>query len=344
MFSFHKPKVYRSSTGCCICRAKSSSSRFTDSKKYEDDFIECFQLEERRAGEICNACVLLVKRWKKLPAGSERNWRHVVDARAGPGTKSLSKFKSLKSKKKPKLRADLVMKSPRSEDQETATVSSSAPAKRRKHIYRKQTPTSTASLLLQAPGRLREASPGALSDDIPGDECLSGGSDLEDMEEEDMTLDLSQPASPTPSLDNNRAKSPQTSSFLDLTFWKREVTCCGTVFKGRHGEVLIDMRLLKPCGGCPLFKSPAPSRPASPTSQPGVKNNAVTTLLAAASKDSDSSSDSGYDESSNPSSLAAKAAASAAAATVSQVEAANQSRPAVIQSPRSSKPTVAVDN
>jgi hypothetical protein len=53
------------------------SSRFTDSKKYEDDFLECFQLEERRAGEICNACVLLVKRWKKLPAGSERNWRHV---------------------------------------------------------------------------------------------------------------------------------------------------------------------------------------------------------------------------------------------------------------------------
>ncbi|KAF4527424.1 hypothetical protein B566_EDAN015944, partial [Ephemera danica] len=92
---------------------------------------------------------------------------NVVDARAGPGTKSLSKFKSLKSKKKPKLRADLVMKSPRSEDQETATVSSSAPAKRRKHIYRKQTPTSTVSLLLQTPGRLREASPGALSDDIP---------------------------------------------------------------------------------------------------------------------------------------------------------------------------------
>jgi hypothetical protein len=53
------------------------SSRFTDSKKYEDDFMDCFQLHERRSGEICNACVLLVKRWKKLPAGSERNWRHV---------------------------------------------------------------------------------------------------------------------------------------------------------------------------------------------------------------------------------------------------------------------------
>jgi hypothetical protein len=62
--------VMETSFYCC-------SSRFTDSKKYEDDFMDCFQLHERRSGEICNACVLLVKRWKKLPAGSERNWRHV---------------------------------------------------------------------------------------------------------------------------------------------------------------------------------------------------------------------------------------------------------------------------
>lgn len=32
---------------------------------------------ETRSGEICNACVLLVKRWKKLPAGSKKNWNHV---------------------------------------------------------------------------------------------------------------------------------------------------------------------------------------------------------------------------------------------------------------------------
>lgn len=89
MFSFHKPKIYRSNSGCCICRAKSSSSRFTDSKKYEAEFEKCFRIVgEKRSGEICNACVLLVKRWKKLPIGTNRNWHHVVDARAGPGTKS----------------------------------------------------------------------------------------------------------------------------------------------------------------------------------------------------------------------------------------------------------------
>jgi hypothetical protein len=72
------------------------SSRFTDSKKYETDFIQCFQLETPRRGEICNACVLLVKRFKRLPPGSNRHWGHVVDARTGPGLKSMTKFKKRK--------------------------------------------------------------------------------------------------------------------------------------------------------------------------------------------------------------------------------------------------------
>lgn len=63
-------------------------SRFTSSVKYEEHFERCFQLTEARRGEICNACVLLVKRFKKLPSGTCRHWGHVVDARAGPGVKN----------------------------------------------------------------------------------------------------------------------------------------------------------------------------------------------------------------------------------------------------------------
>ena len=72
---------------------ESFSSRFTDSLKYEDTFRGCFNLGEDRVGEICNACVLLVKRWKKLPKNTKRNWSHVVDARAGPGAKNFVKQK-----------------------------------------------------------------------------------------------------------------------------------------------------------------------------------------------------------------------------------------------------------
>ncbi|TMW53414.1 hypothetical protein DOY81_001536 [Sarcophaga bullata] len=97
MFNFHKPRTYRSTEGCCICKAKSSSSRFTDSRKYERDTMQCFDLKYPRQGEICNACVLLVKRFKRLPVGSKRNWSHVVDAKAGIGpgcSKIQTKYKS----------------------------------------------------------------------------------------------------------------------------------------------------------------------------------------------------------------------------------------------------------
>ncbi|MEQ2167092.1 hypothetical protein GOODEAATRI_000648 [Goodea atripinnis] len=42
MFGFHKSKIYRSNDGCCICKTKSSSSRFTDSSRYEETFRMCF--------------------------------------------------------------------------------------------------------------------------------------------------------------------------------------------------------------------------------------------------------------------------------------------------------------
>ena len=78
MFGSHKPKVYRSSSGCCICGSKSSSSRFTPTEKYENLFTACFEVEQgSRSGLICNACVLLVKRWQKLPEENKRSWSHV---------------------------------------------------------------------------------------------------------------------------------------------------------------------------------------------------------------------------------------------------------------------------
>ena len=43
--------------------------------------------------------MLIVKRWKKLPQNSGKNWAHVVDARTGPGTKNI--FKQKKTKESP---------------------------------------------------------------------------------------------------------------------------------------------------------------------------------------------------------------------------------------------------
>ena len=58
-----------------------SGDRLGVGQKYEGWFSPCFQLSEQRGGEICNACVLLVKRFRKLPTGHSQHWAHVVDAR-----------------------------------------------------------------------------------------------------------------------------------------------------------------------------------------------------------------------------------------------------------------------
>ncbi|XP_042259754.1 SIN3-HDAC complex-associated factor-like isoform X1 [Thunnus maccoyii] len=191
MFGFHKPKMYRSIDGCCICRAKSSSSRFTDSKRYETDFKSCFGLGEVRCGDICNACVLLVKRWKKLPAGSKKNWNHVVDAKAGSSVKSTLKTKKMQKKLRPSQMNRVQSELKRNNSDAHSTTSSASPA--------------------QSPSYSNQSDEGS-------DTELSAGDAL-----------------------------PPAFSFLDLTYWKRQKVCCGIVYKGRYGEVIIDPHLYKPC-------------------------------------------------------------------------------------------------
>ncbi|XP_029902046.1 SIN3-HDAC complex-associated factor-like [Myripristis murdjan] len=191
MFGFHKPKMYRSIEGCCICRAKSSSSRFTDSKRYERDFKSCFGLGEVRCGDICNACVLLVKRWKKLPAGSKKNWNHVVDAKGGASMKATLKTKKIKKKARPSQISRVQSELKRNNSDAHSTTSSASPA--------------------QSPSYSNQSDEGSDTELSPG-----------------------------------TAHSPA-FSFLDLTYWKRQKVCCGIVYKGRYGEVIIDPHLYKPC-------------------------------------------------------------------------------------------------
>lgn len=190
MSTFHKPKVFRSQVGCCICRAKSSSSRFTDSSKYEDQFQTCFKLEEERIGEICNACVLLVKRWKKMPKNTKRNWAHVVDARAGPGAKNFVKQK--KKEEKP---------------EEFEKI-------RRKHVYRKKSRSTDE----ESTSRPQTPMSSYLSAaDVGGAKAAK------------------------------RIEDNQVSDFFDSSYWNKELICCGVIFRGLLGEVMVDPRLYKRC-------------------------------------------------------------------------------------------------
>lgn len=186
--------MYRSLDGCCICKAKSSSSRFTDSTRYEKDFQSCFGLLEARSGDMCNACVLLVKRWKKLPNETQKTWNHVVDARAGYNLKT-----AMRRKKR--------------------TVSG---CRMKFHHIRK---------LNQKFNRQNSDAHSSTSSRSPAQSpCYSNHSDdCSDME-----------------VNSSHSRNPA-FSFLDHTYWRRQKVCCGFIYKGRFGEVVIDTHHFKPC-------------------------------------------------------------------------------------------------
>ncbi|CAG9822337.1 unnamed protein product [Phaedon cochleariae] len=280
MFSFHRPKVYRSSTGCCICKAKSSSSRFTDSKKYEEDFLECFKLSTRRQGEICNACVLLVKRWKKLPLGSDRNWQHVVDARAGPGIKSMTKFKAKNRKLlEEKFKSSSTSKEGEREREEGRDGSPS-PSDKSDGNAEGNDDMIDLDLMMAAAEEERRHREGE------GRSSRAGSPAGAASDPDDGSAGAGESKSRRyKALARHRDDIARVSDFVDLHYWKRETVCCGTVFKGLYDEIMIDPRFIKPCGG---------SRAAICKSQPEKIDD-----IAASKVYSDSSSDSGYDESSN---------------------------------------------
>jgi len=98
-------------------------------------------------------------------------------------------------------------------------------------------------------------SPGGLSDDVVvGEDCQSdnssqcsgspAGSDVSDDENEQKSR------SQSPKSRRTKAKPIRFSSFLDLTYWKKTEVCCGIIFKGINGEVLVDTSLLHPCRTC----------------------------------------------------------------------------------------------
>uniref|UniRef100_A0A0R3VTE5 Protein FAM60A n=1 Tax=Taenia asiatica TaxID=60517 RepID=A0A0R3VTE5_TAEAS len=83
---------FRSRLGCCICGTKSSSSRFTASERYAEHFGLCFgEVASRRCGDLCNACVLCVKRW--IQRGRQPGYfSQVLDSKQGPGPKHMKEI------------------------------------------------------------------------------------------------------------------------------------------------------------------------------------------------------------------------------------------------------------
>jgi len=236
MFAFHKPKVFRSANGCCICGAKSSSSRFTDSKRYEASFDRCFDLDgEIRVGEICNACVLLVKRFIKLPEDTDKNWNHVVDARSGPGIKSMVRGKNNNKNS---------YTGKHNVDSDGQDMTPEKPLHKRKHVYR-----SKKSNIRNINKDIRNNNISSLQKmKHPKKQPIGNIRRLND-EQQKMYSNLSID-------ERHKQRRAGAGGFLNESMWKKQEICCGYIFIGPNGEFAVDQRYLQRCDACKLLKEP----------------------------------------------------------------------------------------
>lgn len=97
-------------------------------------------------------------------------------------------------------------------------------------------------------------------------------------------------------------------NIIALLFYREEI-CCGTIFKGLNGEIIVDPRLMKPCSARAATTHSSPIELSTNKLVEKITNAETTTTTTTATTTvgvgiptkvySDSSSDSGYDESSN---------------------------------------------
>ena len=205
----HVPKKFRSAEGCCICNTKSSSSRFTDTKPYKPYFRGCFLLEEEPKTElICNACVLHVKRFKKEPPGSTKDWAYVVGSKGGRGVKK--SLRTIKKEAEEDLHQPIIGKYKHKRPQ---TLKSS---------------NSTATRSAHRNGPSPQTGENHLSHNPDIQNSLSGTKAARKNSRKGVPQKCHLPKQ-------------------DPTYWTQDRICCGVIFRGMNGEVAIDDSLLHPC-------------------------------------------------------------------------------------------------
>lgn len=223
-------------------------------------------MEIPRKGEICNACVLLVKRYKRLPPGSDRHWGHVVDARVGPGLKSMTKFKKRKEEQQQQqLQLAQAGNATATDGTTTATTISSVKhsisvPERFCKIFKKnkKKKNDLENLRDNSPGSTY-SSPCSPMSHASDDDKLNLASDFDKSLIGDL-LKASQMTNGRISkkykrknylpIKNRSQPSAAASaiSYLDETMWRKIKTCCGHVFQNEcFGALIIDYDLYQPC-------------------------------------------------------------------------------------------------
>lgn len=223
--------LFRSIEGCTICQVKSAHYPFSDSKKWAKYFEKVFSLKENRTTEICHLCLKALKKWRRSPKQYKPSFSGIVN----------SKYVERKSSNKKRRHSSLV-------EMEIGTKEEN-----------KRALMEEDDLLSDSEDEDDDVDSSGVPDtyfDTPSpssnDEDLNDTFDaVPDVFVTKETKDAScQTTFLYPSL-----TSPQPNDirlpYIDLSKWRQEQICCGIIFKGPSGEVLVDPKWLNPsCSLC----------------------------------------------------------------------------------------------
>lgn len=227
--------LYRSIDGCTICRVKSARHAFVDSNKWKKYFMDVFGLSDNRSNDICHLCLKSLNKWRRSGKNAKPDFRQIVDSKF---VQPLARRNSVKKRCSSLVEMEVGTK----EDNKVALMEEDD--------------------LLSAD----DESDGVDSNGVP-DTYFDSPSPDDDEEEDDVAFisngsSMNKPkkvcdvACQTtylyPSLTSPQANSESFKlPYIDLSKWRQEEICCGVIFKGPAGEVLVDPKWLNPsCGEC----------------------------------------------------------------------------------------------
>lgn len=174
-----------------------------------------------------------LNRYKKLPPGTQRDWKHVVDARGGgSGSTKSVKITSKKNRSRNKDHRSTI------EDGDDN---------------------------IDCLRRVGSPDQSDYSDDYE----FASDDEIESLEGKRRIRTSRCPSRPSKRIprdeDNNNNDNPRISPFIDTNYWRREEICCGIIFRAGN-SIVIHPKLMRPCS-CRQDKNTSSSVNGSGTDQ-----------------------------------------------------------------------------
>lgn len=184
-----------------------------------------------------------MKRFKRLPPGSNRHWGHVVDARTGPGLKSMTKFKKRKEEQEAGVKPPAASVTERFSKLFKKT-------KKKEKSYKKET-SSLGGSSDDSPPSPAESQHSDDYDEIFGKKFFNYATRANQKRQKlNVVKQRRRRKNPRP-IKNHHWPANHFNLFADVVNneqWRQRETCCGIVYECAELQaIIVDASSFKPC-------------------------------------------------------------------------------------------------